>query len=101
MGLVDLLWLGATLLISVCVLDPKKFLRSIRNRADLLSYESKTTGWVEKIGQVLTKSYLVFYFVIGQSCIVSESCARTRTLSQLHVHACRPKLASTEVARAN
>ena len=27
---------------------------------------------------------------------LSESCACTRTLSQLHVHACRPELASTE-----
>ena len=32
---------------------------------------------------------------------LSESCASTCTLSQLHVHACRPELASTEVARAN
>ena len=30
-----------------------------------------------------------------------RSIALTHALSQLHVHACRPELASTEVARAN
>ena len=30
-----------------------------------------------------------------------RSIALARTLSQLHVHACRPELASTQVARAN
>ena len=30
-----------------------------------------------------------------------RSIALARTFSQLHVHACRPELASTEVARVN